>query len=248
MECSLHCPFECLIKYEHCIYNKQHFLRPGNNSLSGLGVCDVVRGCWLWEAPECSDWWLRQTVLLLLVGWKHEAFRVACSEWVNCANVLRLGNSNCLLTVKHCACAFDIFAKHTGYCQTVGRNACFVRKYFCSITYAVPAVLTWRSCQCVTSTWRNIRQMYNKIIFASSVVRVMKWRRMRLVCYVARIGSDKVYTDVWFLSLKERDFLGDTGVHGSIKIRWISRNWDVGVWTGSRWLRLGRVGGHLWMR
>ena len=57
---------------------------------------------------------------------------------------------------------------------------------------------------------------------------------MRLVWYVARIGSDKVYTDVWFLSLKERVFLGDTGVRGSIKIRWISRNWDVGLWTGSR--------------
>jgi hypothetical protein len=26
------------------------------------------------------------------------------------------------------------------------------------------------------------------------------------------------------------------------------QKWDVGVWTGSRWLRIGAGGGHLWMR
>ena len=28
-------------------------------------------------------------------------------------------------------------------------------------------------------------------------------------------------------------------------IRWIFRKWDVGVWTGSSWLRIGTSGGHL---
>jgi len=37
----------------------------------------------------------------------------------------------------------------------------------------------------------------------------------------------------------------DPGVDGSIIIRWIFRKWDVGAWTGSGWLRLGRVGGQL---
>jgi len=27
--------------------------------------------------------------------------------------------------------------------------------------------------------------------------------------------------------------------------RWIFRKWDVGVWTGSRWLRIEKGGGHL---
>jgi hypothetical protein len=27
--------------------------------------------------------------------------------------------------------------------------------------------------------------------------------------------------------------------------RWIFRKWDVGVWTGSSWLRIGTGGGHL---
>jgi len=30
-----------------------------------------------------------------------------------------------------------------------------------------------------------------------------------------------------------------------ILLRWIFRNWDVEVWTGSSWLRIWTVGGHL---
>jgi len=39
--------------------------------------------------------------------------------------------------------------------------------------------------------------------------------------------------------------LGDRGIDGRLILRWIFRNWDVGVWTGSSWLRIGTVGGHL---
>jgi len=31
--------------------------------------------------------------------------------------------------------------------------------------------------------------------------------------------------------------LGEPGVDERIILRWIFRNWDVGVWTGSSWLR-----------
>jgi len=54
-----------------------------------------------------------------------------------------------------------------------------------------------------------------------------------------------VYTGFWCGNLGERDDLGDTGVDGRIKIRWIFRKWDEGVWTGSSWLRIGTVSGHL---
>ena len=30
-----------------------------------------------------------------------------------------------------------------------------------------------------------------------------------------------------------------------IIFRWIFRKWNVGVWTGSRWVRIGTGGGHL---
>jgi hypothetical protein len=45
----------------------------------------------------------------------------------------------------------------------------------------------------------------------------------------------------------ERDYLEDPGVDGSI-IRSNIKKWDVGVWTGSNWLRIGTGGGHLWVR
>jgi hypothetical protein len=32
---------------------------------------------------------------------------------------------------------------------------------------------------------------------------------------------------------------------GKIILRWIFRKWDVGAWTGSRWLRIGTGGGNI---
>ena len=33
--------------------------------------------------------------------------------------------------------------------------------------------------------------------------------------------------------------LGDPGVDGRIILRWIFRKWDVSVWIGSSWIRIG---------
>jgi hypothetical protein len=43
----------------------------------------------------------------------------------------------------------------------------------------------------------------------------------------------------------ERDYLGDPGIDGRIILRWIFRNWNVGVWTELCWLRMETSGGHL---
>jgi len=57
-----------------------------------------------------------------------------------------------------------------------------------------------------------------------------------------------VYTRFRWGNLRERDHLGDPSVDGRIILTWIFRKWDVGVWTGSSWLRIGIGGGHLLMR
>ena len=44
---------------------------------------------------------------------------------------------------------------------------------------------------------------------------------------------------------RERDHWGDLGVDGWIILGWISRRWDVGMWTGLGWPRIGTVGGRL---
>jgi hypothetical protein len=49
----------------------------------------------------------------------------------------------------------------------------------------------------------------------------------------------------WWGNLRERDHLADPVVYGRIILKWIFRKWDVGVWNGSIWLRIGTGGGHL---
>ena len=39
--------------------------------------------------------------------------------------------------------------------------------------------------------------------------------------------------------------MGDPGLDESIILRWIFRKWDVGLWIGWSWLRIGTCGGHL---
>ena len=46
-------------------------------------------------------------------------------------------------------------------------------------------------------------------------------------------------------NLRERYYLGDPGVGGRIIFSWIFWKWDVGVWIGLIWLRIGTDGGHL---
>jgi len=44
---------------------------------------------------------------------------------------------------------------------------------------------------------------------------------------------------------RERDYWGDLGVDEWIILGWISRRWDVGMWTGLGWPRIGIGGGRL---
>jgi len=53
-----------------------------------------------------------------------------------------------------------------------------------------------------------------------------------------RIGS-------WWGNRRERDHWGDLGVDGWIILERISRRWDVGIWTGLGWPRIGIGDGRL---
>jgi len=61
-------------------------------------------------------------------------------------------------------------------------------------------------------------------------------------------GIGELYTGFWFRNLRERDHVVQPGVDGRIILRWIFGKRDMVVWTGSSWLRMRTVGGHLWVR
>jgi hypothetical protein len=61
----------------------------------------------------------------------------------------------------------------------------------------------------------------------------------------AKGGRSKAYTGFCWGNLRERDHLGDPGVGWRIILRWIFKKWDVGLWTGYSWLRIGTVSGLL---
>jgi hypothetical protein len=52
-------------------------------------------------------------------------------------------------------------------------------------------------------------------------------------------------TGFWWGNPRERDQLGDPGEDRRIILRWIFTKWNVRVWTGSSWLRIGTCGGLL---
>jgi len=60
----------------------------------------------------------------------------------------------------------------------------------------------------------------------------------------SQMGRGEAYIGFWWGSQKERDHLGDPGKDGRIKLKWIFRKWDVGVWTGSIRLMIVPDGGH----
>jgi hypothetical protein len=55
----------------------------------------------------------------------------------------------------------------------------------------------------------------------------------------------EAYTGFWWENLRESDHLGDPGLDWRIKLRWIFKKWDVGVWIGLYWLRIGTDGEQL---
>jgi len=68
---------------------------------------------------------------------------------------------------------------------------------------------------------------------------------MRWAGYVARMGEERACIGSCCGNRREGDHWGVLGVGGWIILGWISRRWDVGIWTGLGWARKETGGGRL---
>ena len=86
----------------------------------------------------------------------------------------------------------------------------------------------------------------NVLYSSPNIVRVIKLRRMRWAGHVARMGEERgAYSVLVGKPEGKRPLGGDLGVDGWIILGRISRKWDVGMWTGLGWPRIGTGGGRL---
>jgi len=58
---------------------------------------------------------------------------------------------------------------------------------------------------------------------------------MRLAGHVACMGEESVVCRVLVGKPEGRNHWGYLGVDGWIILGWVSRRWDVGIWTGLGW-------------
>ena len=85
----------------------------------------------------------------------------------------------------------------------------------------------------------------NDLYSSPNIVRVIKYRRMRWAGHVAHMGEERGCIGSCWGNRREGDHWGDLGVDRWIILGWISRRWDVGIWSGFGWPRIEKGGGRL---
>jgi hypothetical protein len=93
----------------------------------------------------------------------------------------------------------------------------------------------------VIREWRKLNnEELNDLYCPPLIFRAIKSRRMRWAEHVARMEKKCIQGFGG-----ERDYLEVAGLDGRIILGWIFGMWDVGVWTGSSWLKIRSGGRHL---
>jgi hypothetical protein len=80
----------------------------------------------------------------------------------------------------------------------------------------------------VTGEWRKLHTEELNGLYSPNIIGVMKPRRKRWAGHVARMGSIKVHTVIWWGNLRERDHLEDPGVYGRIILECIFKKCSGG--------------------
>ena len=97
----------------------------------------------------------------------------------------------------------------------------------------------------VSAQWIKQRnEEPNDMYCSPNVLRLIK-SRIRWVGHVAGVREKRGVYRVLVWKRERTNHLGDLSAEEKIILRWIFRKWDLGVWTGSSWFRIGTGGGLL---
>jgi hypothetical protein len=98
----------------------------------------------------------------------------------------------------------------------------------------------------ITGEWRRLHneELYD-LYCSSNIVRVMKIENEVGGACSAYGGEERCIQGSSWGKPEGKRPLGRPRLCGRIILRWIFRKWDVGLWTGTSWLRIGSGGGHL---
>jgi len=91
----------------------------------------------------------------------------------------------------------------------------------------------------VTGEWRRLHnEELNDMYSSPNILRAIKSRRMRWTGHLARMDEERGMYRFLVGKPEGKNHWGDLGVDGWIILAWISRRWDVGIWTGLGWPRI----------
>jgi len=93
----------------------------------------------------------------------------------------------------------------------------------------------------VTREWRKLHTEELNDLFSSPSI---LWVMDEMDEHVASMGESRGAYRILVGKPEGERPLGRPGLNGRIILKWIFRNWDVGAWTGSIWLKIGTGGGH----
>ena len=98
----------------------------------------------------------------------------------------------------------------------------------------------------VTGEWRKLHnEELNDLYSSPNTVGVIKSKGIRRSGHVAGMGERRSVCRVLVGKPEGKRPFGRPRRRWEDNIMMIFRKWDVGVWTGSSWLRIGTGGGHL---
>ena len=98
----------------------------------------------------------------------------------------------------------------------------------------------------VRGEWRKLHnEELNDLYCSPNNIWVINSSRMRWAGNIARVGERRGVYRVLVGKPEGKNHLRERAVDGRIILRWIFMEWNVGVWTGWGWHRIGTGGGHL---